>query len=507
MATGFGVAPPPHDPSMPFRGSSKPAKSGGKKAAGKPANFHLPTPTAAGAATGPFPPPPAPTGDAALIQQMIAAAQLPQMQAIQNAQAASIMAARNSAASSQGYYKALAGILQGIGPETRAGYQAAAADDSAFGKGFANGLTMVQDQAGGQTNDALGVAGAPAAQTAQATGALGGSGATDALYALGGYIPATTMSREGAAFGATADRLPATAAGQGAEAIQGIGQQQRLDQQGFAKNYADLAAQVPGLSLQIGQQLATQHNADRTFRLNEAKANAADVYRTSMLQLQYIAQTGMDPVTHKLTPKAQLEWDKTMNNIKVANERVGIAQQNADSNSSRATTAADKARGYTVDAQGIPHALAGFTMNADGTATKNASKWTPGQPVVSSVGTMRVNGYTEAEIDKQLRKWHPNWTAAQIAATLKAAPKLYGDMTKTQVEALRALAGGLRHSHVFSPKDTKQTVTIGGVTYKSGQKIPAVSFKVALSYLIGRGYSRTDATAMLNRFYPRGKKK
>lgn len=238
---------------------------------------------------------PAGTTGADPITAWVNAAQLPQLQAIQNAQAQSELAAKNAATTTTGYYGALGDVLKGIGPATQAGYSTAAGNDSAFAKGFSDGLAHVQGQTSAEGANIAGIAGG----TAPASANLGGTGATDALYGLGGYIPATTMDREGAAFGAAANNLPNTAAGIGAADIAQINAKQREDQQGFTKNYADLAAQVPGLRLTYGAELAKQNLARETAANREA-----DVRRQQAIS--YILATGTD-ANGNLTPRARAQ--------------------------------------------------------------------------------------------------------------------------------------------------------------------------------------------------------
>lgn len=258
LPTARPVAPPPHDPSVPFRGTTKPPAPP-KKAAPKPTN----TPT--GTATGPTPPIAPPLTEAQQIAQWVQATQLPQMQAITDAENASHAQETASATQTQGYYKALAQLLSTLGPETQGTYAAASGAQAAFGKGFSDGLANVQTQMQGQSNDALGVAGAPASQAADVTQSIGGTGATDALYASGGYIPATDLNREGAAFTAAANMLPASAAGEGAQSIQNLIAASNTADQGFNQQRSDLAAQVPGLALQYQSQLATQAAAKQDY--------------------------------------------------------------------------------------------------------------------------------------------------------------------------------------------------------------------------------------------------
>jgi hypothetical protein len=333
-----------------------PAKGGGKTtvAVGKPVSI----------TSGP--PKPPPLTDEQQIAAWVAAAQLPQMQAIQAAQAASQAQYAQQVESTKGYYQALASLMSGIGDQTRAGYSQAAGADAAFGKGFSDGMAQIQAQGGAQTSNLLGVAGAPAAQTAQATADLGGTGATNALYAVGGYIPATTMEREGAAYGAAADLLPLKEAGVGANTIQNLLAQQRADNAKFAQQYSDLAAQVPGLSLQYGSQLATQKaTAARDLfnrkvaaqRVADAELNAAALQRDRANQLAWTKwygtkRTKLDNARYQSQlaqndRQYKLAVHKYNSSVAEANRRAGIAQQNADTAQTRAQTAATGKKGQT----------------------------------------------------------------------------------------------------------------------------------------------------------------
>src|SRR6516165_9216122 len=333
-----------------------PAKGGGRTtvAVGNPGS------TTSGA------PKPPPLTDEQQIEAWVRAAQLPQMQAIQNAQAASQAQYAQQVESTKGYYQALASLMSGIGDQTRAGYSQAAGADAAFGKGFSDGMAQIQAQGGAQTSNLLGVAGAPAAQTAQATADLGGTGATNALYAVGGYIPATTMEREGAAFGAAADLLPLKEAGVGANTIQNLLAQQRVDNAKFAQQFSDLAAQVPGLSLQYGQQLATQkataardafNQKIAVQKLADAELNAAALQRDRANQLAWTKwygtkRTKLDNAKYQSQlaqndRQYKLAVDKYNSSVAEANRRAGIAQQNANTAQTRAQTAAASKKGQT----------------------------------------------------------------------------------------------------------------------------------------------------------------
>lgn len=272
----------------------------------------------------------------------VTAAQLPAIQAINAAQAASKTAAANAATTTTGYYGALADILKGVGPATQAGYQSSAADTSAFAKGISDGMAHIQAQNDATSANVAGISGGAAPAPA-------GPGAANALYAAGGLIPAEGLEREGAAFGAAANMQPATAAGQGAASIQGINAQQAVDQQGFTKQLSDLAAQVPGLRLQYQGQYDTQQNALANQRQAALNATNLENDRAIQRQLSYIAATGVDPRTGKLTPKAQLDWNRVMGGLAVsktnavtAQGRLAVAKVNAQNAATRLTLAQQK---------------------------------------------------------------------------------------------------------------------------------------------------------------------
>jgi hypothetical protein len=104
-------------------------------------------------------------------------------------------------------YAQLAQFGQGVGPAVQGAYEGAAKDTAAFGKGFSDAISQLS---GGQASAATAALPANSPQTVT-SGLQGGGG--DALYAMGGQIPASQLSREGAAFTSAASFLPSTAAG------------------------------------------------------------------------------------------------------------------------------------------------------------------------------------------------------------------------------------------------------------------------------------------------------
>lgn len=274
----------------------------------------------------------------------VAAAQLPQTQALQQAQTSDAATAKAQEAATTGYYQALAQALQSIAPQVNQGYNTASANDAAIAKGYADGLQHVQSLAGQQNNAVLNVSGGTqqAGQVAQATG---GPAEAGALYGMTGAIPATNLSNEGAAFGAAASMMPATAAGLGAQQIQRVAQQEQVNQNQFAQQKSDLAAQVPGLQLNYGNQLLTQED------------------NTQQKQFQNLIAAGINPYTGQPTYQAASSAASTA-------AKTGAATK-PDATLSRAL-------GYEVDSNGSPIGgkitpIAGYKLGTNGTIVKDAA--------------------------------------------------------------------------------------------------------------------------------------
>jgi hypothetical protein len=133
---------------------------------------------------------------------------------IRRQQAEALADAERRAGFQRDVASALAHELAGIAPQIQGVYQEAAGTQTAMAKGFSDGLRMSAEKSAGQANDLMStLAGAPDAQK------ISGDRATavgDVAYGLGGYIPGSTLNREGAAFSSAAAFLPNTALGEGA---------------------------------------------------------------------------------------------------------------------------------------------------------------------------------------------------------------------------------------------------------------------------------------------------
>ncbi len=82
-------------------------------------------------------------------------------------------------------------------------YGEAAGQTADFAKGFSDGMKITQDQTAAEKNAIIAQSGAPAEAQIHPT-----SDASDVLYGIGGYMPASTLSKQGAAFASAAAIMP-----------------------------------------------------------------------------------------------------------------------------------------------------------------------------------------------------------------------------------------------------------------------------------------------------------
>jgi hypothetical protein len=377
------------------------------------------------------------------ITEQVNAAQLPQLQAIQAAQAASELAAKNAAKTTSGYYGALGELLKGVAPQVQDVYRQAAGDTSAFGKGFSDGLAHVQSQTQGEAADVAGISGGAAPPPVSPGGA-------NALYALGGYIPATTMEREGAAFSSAAANLPGAAVGQGAASIGKILGDERTAQQGFRKNLTDLAAQVPGLRSQY------QAAADALkLKTDTAATHAAEVKRQQ--DLTYLLATGFDKKGNML-PGTRAKLAAAMGYDPITGKPT--ASTTIKLASARATAANAAARLSLAERKQLSDL---YGIDADGNLTLAGRK-------------------------AALAEWKAQHPASK------------GGFTKSQLQKLSAAA----------TTDAANFANGKHVTYASGQTNEAASvdaipdYQVALKQLLAKGIPLTIAQRALNTYWPLG---
>jgi hypothetical protein len=197
-------------------------------------------------------------------QALVAAAYDPAKASLeaQRQQALAEAAARQQAI--QGFAQAGAEQVAPIGDQVQGGYQDAAARTAQYSKGFSVGMQLAQQGSADDINAFLAKNGSPVGQQVQ-----GNTGAADVLYGTTGFIPASGLEREGAAFGAAARQLPATMLGRGQQ-LQYQSQQdaQKTDRE-FLAELAEIEDKRPGAVQQALIELRGLASKERAQRLDE----------------------------------------------------------------------------------------------------------------------------------------------------------------------------------------------------------------------------------------------
>jgi hypothetical protein len=169
-------------------------------------------------------------------------------------------------------YAALAQIARQQAPVVQGAYQNAANATGTFAKGFTNQVTADQAAAAAGQQANLG----PNSPQSVTSGFTQGGG--DALYATGGYIPASTLAREGAAFTSAASMFPQTAMGLGVQA------QKTLAAQAL-QQIQELEAKRPGLLMEaldsLRQNDLQRYTVNRNNRLAQLEFGAKNKQATA----------------------------------------------------------------------------------------------------------------------------------------------------------------------------------------------------------------------------------
>jgi hypothetical protein len=188
----------------------------------------------------------------------------PSLEAIRAERAEAERMAQQRAQAMAGYNQAAAQMLQSIGPQVQQGYAGAAGRTANFGKGYSVGMQISQQGAADEANRLLAMNGAPQGQQQTVT-----SDAADVLYGTGGVIPATSLEREGAAFGAAASQLPATQLGMGRVSLQALMEKAAEEQRDFDRAVREIESKRPGVVQEALADLKDQEMKTRAQRLNE----------------------------------------------------------------------------------------------------------------------------------------------------------------------------------------------------------------------------------------------
>lgn len=355
-----------------------------------------------------------------------------------------------------GYYSALAGILQGVGPGIESAYRDTAGDIAGYGKGFSD---QFRTQVGQQQQDAIARDGAgltPGA-AAVAGGGYDPNAAADAAFGLSAYLPAKTLAEQGAAFGAAGRMLPGKIAQQGLYALN-------------AEEQAQIAA-AEKAGAAPGQEKANASLSKALGYLVDSYGNPILNAKGKPIKLPGGAGGGLTPYQQK-----QLELSTARENraISAQNFRERMQEEGLKIRQDAANRQVqnDLKRGKTIDA--AASRVAGHIVYKDGSVPRGKN----GKPIPVAVSANATTPQTKA------KKAFQSAVATANSATLKGKP-LKGEMPGTFI----AKEG----QGTLNPL-TKQYVT----TDPAKAKTSGFTYGEAVTYLMNRhGINRATAQRAL----------
>lgn len=306
----------------------------------------------------------------------------------QQAQAQAQQDATRNATQQAGIAGALARILKGQGPATAAAYQNAAANTGALAQGFSGDLAQTAQTEADSANAYLQGLGAPAGQMIDPAK---GKAAANVLYGLGGYLPGASLEREGAAFTAAANAMPATAIGRGQQLASDALRAGTDERSKLRQDLAAQQAQIRGdaTTIQAGRPalvqsalggIQTQANQDAALAQNNALL-------PFVLADKFEQFPGINPITGTPT--------KPTRDAGLAAAKIRAA------NAPKFSASASRALGYRADSNGNPtgrrlQILPGFKINNKGQVVKATAGRTSAREKPLSQ-TQRVAFATEAD--------------------------------------------------------------------------------------------------------------
>jgi murein DD-endopeptidase MepM/ murein hydrolase activator NlpD len=160
-------------------------------------------------------------------------------------------------------------------------YGTAATQQTGFAKGFSDGMKIARDQTAGEANKIIGNAGGPEGQMIKSS-----SAGSDVLYGLGGFIPGSTLSTQGAAFGAAAALMPPAIAAAGSQAAQKILAESGVRLEKLRGQQAELRSK----KAQAGLTLREERRKRQAAVKKENYDNAVELYNSGMMTQRQFAK-------------------------------------------------------------------------------------------------------------------------------------------------------------------------------------------------------------------------
>lgn len=199
----------------------------------------------------------------------------------------------------QAAYAALANIAKGISPAVSQAYNTGSQAISGAAQGFTGAVRGQQEATAAEQNAVLANLGSPQQITSGFT-----TGGGDAAYAIGGYIPASTMAREGSAYSAAAANLPYSTGLMGVEGSRQLGRE-------YEDQVKELEAQRQEMLFNAINALSGRDQARYTSARNdrlvelEYGAKQAQAKRDAALKLAELSQEQQQWVA-----EMELDWAK-----------------------------------------------------------------------------------------------------------------------------------------------------------------------------------------------------
>lgn len=408
------------------------------------------------------------TAIATAVKQMVDASTAP----IKQAQGTYDAQSQANQGNVTGLTAALAAILQGIAPGVEKTYADASTRQSAFAKGFSDHMQAQLGQNATNTSSFLhDIVGAPSSQISQVAGQVAPAAADDTLYGLQGYIPASTLNEEGAAYTASAQQLPGIANTQGLRQISKIQADQAARDADFAQQIGTEAGKAPQYQRQLQQdafdQLARKHSSD----LADAKFNAS-LSNTAFNQKATAARISLE--SQRLARSA-LQSDRSyaiaLGQLGISNKRLQLAAladefkfKNGGFSPTKVaafkgeafTTATDGYNGYDVTVGGVTTHKPGFTYQEAVTHLRRS-----GIPL--SIGLPQLNAiYPPGEKGRPL-------TQAALGAKFAANPAHASDTLLSGSPLLKAAQSMLGTPYVWGGNNPGKALDCSGFlqqTYK-----------------------------------------
>jgi len=205
-----------------------------------------------------------------------------------------------------GFAKAAAALLKGVAPRVQDTYSNAANADAGYAHGLGSNVQQSIQQQADANNAFLAKMGTPSAGLEHPAD-VGGT-----AYGLEGYIPATTLQREGAAFGSAAQTLPGDVLSQG--------QQQASATLSSDPNLASLQGDLAKLA--ATQPAVYQKTLTSLEDMGYKKAELG----LSAKRLQISAQQGQERINISAQRAAQSAYNENRN-YRLSLARLGIAKK------------------------------------------------------------------------------------------------------------------------------------------------------------------------------------